>query len=89
MNIMNFRNFIMGTAVFLGLILAACSTSQDPTVENGTGRISLGVTTSTAFSRAVTERTTAMSIIILYRYWIMRENKSKSFSMVKNLKTLP
>ena len=33
MNIMNFRNFIMGTAVFLGLILAACSTSQDPTVE--------------------------------------------------------
>ena len=55
MNIMNFRNFIMGTAVFLGLILSACSTSQDPTVENGTGRISLGVTTSTAFSRAVTE----------------------------------
>lgn len=53
MNIMNIRNFIMGTAVFLGL--TACSSSQDPTVEDGTGNISLGVTTSTAFSRAVTE----------------------------------
>ena len=53
MNIMNIRNFIMGTAVFLGL--TACSSGQDPTVEDGTGNISLGVTTSTAFSRAVTE----------------------------------
>ena len=55
MNIMNIRNFIMCTAGFLGLVLTACSTSLDSAIEDGTGNISLGVTTSTAFSRAVTE----------------------------------
>ena len=55
MNIMNIRDFIMSGAVFLGLTLTACSASQEPTVTDGTGSISLGLAANMAFSRAVTE----------------------------------
>jgi hypothetical protein len=55
MNISNLKRLLMGCLASICVMLTACTSEQDPKEQTGKGSIHLGLTTSTVFTKAVTE----------------------------------
>ena len=57
MNLNNLTKLLMGCLAFIGLTMQSCSSSEEPANMEGTGSITLSVTTQAAFTKAVDENT--------------------------------
>lgn len=55
MNISNLKRLLMGCLASICVMLTACTSEQEPGQQAGAGSIRLGLTTSTVFTKAVTE----------------------------------
>ena len=55
MNISNLKRLLMGCLASICVMLTACTSEQEPGQQAEAGSIRLGLTTSTAFTKAVTE----------------------------------
>ncbi len=57
MNLNNLTKLLMGCLAFIGLTTQSCSSSDEPANMEGTGSITLSVTTQASFTKAVDEST--------------------------------
>lgn len=57
MNLNNLTKLLMGCLAFIGLTTQSCSSSEEPANMEGTGSITLSVTTQASFTKAIDEST--------------------------------
>lgn len=57
MNLNNLTKLLMGCLAFIGLTMQSCSSSEEPANMEGTGSITLSVTTQASFTKAIDEST--------------------------------